>query len=66
MKHTLGTISGPSQVHTQRPNYVQTTELRYIETRTNEKHYIKQCDAQFDSTMKSMLGTIIGPSQEPI
>ena len=52
MKHTLGTISGPCQVHTQSPNYVQTTELRYIETRTNEKHYIKQCDAQFDSTMK--------------
>ena len=66
MKHTLGTISGPSQVHTQRPNYVHTTELRYTEAGTNEKYYTEQCDEQFDNTMKHKLGTINSPSQEPI
>ena len=42
MKHKLGTIGGPSQVRTQRPNYVHTTELQYTDTRTNKEHYMSQ------------------------
>ena len=43
-KHMLGTISRPNQVHTQHPNHVYTTELRYIEKITNAKYYSKHYD----------------------
>ena len=42
MKHKLDTISGPSQVNTQRPNYVHTTELRYTDTGANKEYHMNQ------------------------
>ena len=62
MKHKLGTIRRPCQVHTKRPNNVQTTELRYIgKEQTKSITLINGLsDAQFDSTMKHKLDTIRG------